>query len=165
MSSKDEKPAEDPDDAELEREVRSKRKFSLGEAIAREGGMSFKGVDAVPPHKQAQTRISQFIRAHVRDNSGALKRHLEVRVTENETLVGTHLGAPLEALRTAVQNILRTDAMLVEFVRQVDQRYGQMYDVRPHFHKAGQDPHPEDEYTHDSVRAALEQLLAAVDQA
>jgi len=152
-------------DADLEQELRRQRKFSLGEAIARQGGSTFKGTQAVPAHRQAQTVISQFIRAHLKDTSGALKRHLEVRVTENTSLVGEHVKAPLKALRIEVERILERDARLHEFTRQVDQRYGQMYDVRPHFHTPGQDPHPDDEYTHDSVRAALEGLLARIDAA
>lgn len=164
MSKDDEKKkSQEEKDAEFEREVRLQRKFTLGEAIAREGGSTFKGTQAVPAHKQAQTQISQFIRAHLRDASGALRRQLDVRVTENYSLVGEHLNAPLEALRSAVKNILGNDPTLFEFVRQVDQRYGQMFDVRPHFHKPGEDPHPDDEYTHDSVRAALTELLALLD--
>ncbi len=150
-------------EAEIEREITMQRKFSLSEAIAREAGPILKGEQAVPKHKQAQVRIGQFIREHLRDSSAALKRHLEVLVTENYGLVGEHVDAPLEAIRVVVQRILATEPTLFEFVRQVDQRYGQMYGVRPHFQIPGQDPHPEDEYTHDSVQAALQDLLARIE--
>ena len=154
----------DKKEAEIEREISMQRKFSLGEVIAQEAGSIFKGEQAVPKHKQAQVHIGRFIREHLRDTSGALKRQLEVMVTEDDVLVGKHVDAPLEALRLVVQRILATEPMLFEFVRQVDQRYGQMYDVRPHFHIPGQDPHPDDEYTHQSVPAALRDLLARIEE-
>ena len=147
-------------EAEIEREISMQREFSLGEAIAREAGSIFKGAQAVPKHKQAQIQIGRFIHEHLRDASGALKHRLEVMVAENDVLVGEHVDAPLEAIRVVVQRILGNDPTLFEFVRQVDQRYGQMYGVRPHFQIPGQDPHPDDQYTHDSVRAALRDLLA-----
>ena len=149
--------------AEIEREIGMQRKFSLGDVIAQEAGSIFKGEQAVPKHKQAQLHIQRFIREHLRDRSGALKRQLEVMVAEDYVLVGEHVDAPLDAVRFVVQRILANDPTLFEFVRQVDQRYGQMYDVRPHFQTPGQDPHPDDEYTHDSVRAALQELFARIE--
>ncbi len=150
-------------EAEIEDEIRMQRKLSLGDAIAREAGSIFKGAEAVPKHKQAKIQIERFIRDHLRDASGALKRELEIKVTENDVLVGEHVDAPLEAIRSVVQRILGNDPTLFEFVRQVDQRYGQKFGVKPHFQSPGQEPHPDDPYTHDSVRAALQSLLARIE--
>lgn len=151
------------DDEKLETEARSRRKFTLAEAIAREGKGTFQGVSAVPALRQAQQEISQFIRAHLRDSSGALVRVLEIRLKSHATLVGSHLDDPLEALAIDVRRILERDAVLFEFVRQVDQKYGEMYQERPHFQRPGQDAHPEDEYTHASVKDDLADLLARID--
>ena len=150
-------------DGDIEREISMEREFSLGAAIAQEAGSFFKGEQAVPKHKQAQNHIVQFIREHLRDASGALKRQLEVMVTENYVLVGEHVDAPLEAIRVVVQRILANDPTFFEFARQVAQRYGQMYGTRPHFQTPGQDPHPDAPYTHDSVQAALRDLLARIE--
>ena len=150
-------------EAEIEHEIGMQRKTSFGDALAREAGSIFKGAQAVPEHKQAQVQIGGFIREHLRDSSGALKSELEVMITENHVLVGEHVDAPLQAIRVVVQSILGNDPSLFEFVRQVDQRYGQKYGVRPHFQAPGEDPHPDDPYTHDSVRAALRDLLACIE--
>lgn len=151
------------DDAALEREARSGRKFSMEEAIARESKGTLKGVSAVPPLRQAQAEISNFIRGNLKDSSGALVRVLDVRMKNHATLVGSHLGDPLAALGSEVKRILDKKPVLHEFVRQVDQKYGEMYQERPHFQRPGQEPHPEDEYTHASVSDALELLLAQVE--
>ena len=151
------------DDEKLEEEVRSQRKFTMAEAFAREFKGSFKGVPAVPPLRRAQSEIDMFLRAHVRDASGALRRQLEVRLKDHVSLVASHLDEPLAALKISLERILRTEPGLVEFVRQVDQRSGQMFGERPHFQRPGQEPHPNDEYTHASVRAALETLIVEID--
>jgi len=44
-------------------------------------------------------------------------------------------------------------------VRQADARWGEMYDERPYFQQPGQTAHPDDEYTHESVRQALVDCL------
>ena len=56
------------------------------------------------------------------------------------------------ALREIIQHILEKEAVLHEFVRQVDMRWGEMYLERPHFQQPGEAPHPDDDYTHASVR-------------
>lgn len=78
-------------------------------------------------------------------------------------LVGRHLRDPLEALEVELRWLLGKGPVFHELVRQVDQRCGEMYRERPHFQRPGQEPHPEDEYTHASVRKDLERLLALVD--
>ena len=37
-----------------------------------------------------------------------------------------------------------------------------MYDERPYFQSPGQPPHPEDEYTHDSVKGKLINFLESI---
>ena len=147
----------------LEEEARAERKFSMAEAIAREAKGMLKGASAVPALTQAQNEIGQFIRDHVRDSSGALVRTLELRLKGNHSLVGSHFDDPLAALGIEVQRILDSDRQLHEFVRQVDQKYGYLFQERPHFQRPGEEPHPEDEYTHESVRAELEQLQARIE--
>jgi len=151
------------DPAKLEKEVRAERKFSLSEAIAREAKGTFDGVSAVPALTQAQNAIDLYLRDQLRDSSGALVRTLQARLGGNASLVGSHLRDPLAALEVEVRRFLDDERKLHELVRQVDQRYGQMFQERPHFQKPGEEPHPDDEYTHASVRAALEELRARLD--
>ncbi len=54
-----------------------------------------------------------------------------------------------------VDKILSNSSIFYEFVRQVDLKWGQMYQERPFFQKPGQNAHPEDEYSHESVKAQL----------
>ena len=49
-------------------------------------------------------------------------------------------------------------------MRQVDIKWGQMYGERPHFQQPGQPPHPDDEYTHESVRQDLLDLQVKLQQ-
>ena len=51
-----------------------------------------------------------------------------------------------------------------EFVRQIDFRWGQIMEERPHFQRAGQPAHEDDAYTHESVRQTLGELLATVEK-
>jgi hypothetical protein len=54
---------------------------------------------------------------------------------------------------------LSNHELLYEFVKQVDFKWGQMYDERPYFQSPGQAPHPNDEYTHESVKKKLRKLV------
>ena len=62
------------------------------------------------------------------------------------------------ALAVIVEGILTSDESLQSFVTEVDAEWGRIYFERPYFQKEGQPPHPEDPYTHQSVRVSLEQL-------
>lgn len=146
-------------ESSIEREIRQGRSFSLNEAIGREGGTWFKGESAVPRLSQITAEITNFIDHNVSDVSGALRTTLRRRIKENQRLVAEHEDEPLAALRELLSTILRTDTALFELVGQVDAEWGQMMLERPHFQEPGQAPHPEDEYTHESVRRELERLL------
>ena len=68
MSEKKDKKQSDAD-AELQREIRAGRKFTLGEAIGRMAGSgALKGVSAIRRKKQAQTAIEEFLSHHLADH-------------------------------------------------------------------------------------------------
>jgi hypothetical protein len=67
------------------------------------------------------------------------------------------------ALNEILSTLLDNQDLLYEFVRQVDHKWGQLYGERPYFQQPGQLPHPEDEYTHESVRLKLMKLLDIVE--
>ncbi len=158
-SNKDDK--DNDRDLAIQREILSGRQFSLAEAIGREGGSFLKGESPVPKLAQAIAELQMFINQNLSDSSGALQAVLYVWV-KTDSRVGQHLNSPLTALNQMLSSLLDNQNLLHEFVRQVDHKWGQIYDERPYFQQPGQLPHPEDEYTHESVRLQLIELLDIV---
>ena len=148
----------------IQREILAGRKFSLAEAIGREGGDFLKGESPVPKLVQATTEIKTFIANNLSDSSGSLQVILQTWVVADEKGVSQHLDSPLQALKQLLTNILDNSELLYELVRQVDFKWGQMYDERPYFQSPGQASHPNDEYTHESVEETLRSLLNQLDQ-
>lgn len=152
------------DDREIEREreimrdMLSGRKFSLAEAIGREGSGFLKGESPVPKLVQATTEINNFITRNLVDSSGALQAILYIWV-KNDLRVSQNFKSPLIALNKMLRGLIDNENLFYEFVKEVDRQWGQMYDERPYFQQPGQAPHPNDEYTHESVRLQLLELL------
>jgi len=153
----------DPDQA-IEREIRQGRKFSLADAIGREGSDFLKGESPVPRLLQVKNELRGFVGKHLSDSSGALQATLLDLIQADEVVCSRHFDTPLLALADLLQPLLTHEAYLREFVRQVDMRWGQIYGERPHFERPGQPPHPDDEYTIASVRSQLQTLLTRVQQ-
>lgn len=159
----DEKPREtDAEDAELEREVRSRRKYSLAEAIGRAAGDLMKGASPVTHQRQAELEIEQYLERHLKDAEGALPVVLERRALSSEALLERSYERPLEALAGVAERLLDSPAELRGFVRAVDAEWGRIYSERPYFQVGEAAPRPGDPYTLDSVRAALSELLEAL---
>lgn len=144
---------------QIEREARIGRTFSMADVVGREGAGFFHGESPVPMLHRAQAELCQFVREHVRDSSGALHIVLERHVRTSETILGQHLDEPFSALEVIVRTLLDNETWYYELVRQVDAEWGKLMVERPHFQQPGQEPHEDDEYTHDSVRRELESLL------
>ncbi|WP_017304298.1 hypothetical protein [Spirulina subsalsa] len=164
MNPNPESEREQEPDLSLERDILSGRKFSLADVIGREGGAFLKGESPVPPLIQAKAELNQFITQNLQDSSGALQAVLQTWV-QNDLRVSQNLEQPLIALRDILNAIASNPEILYELVQQVDAKWGQMYGETPHFQQPGQPPHPDDEYTHASVRHQLVQLLEQVNQA
>ena len=158
MTANDKEPKTD----DIQREIRSQQKFSLAGAIGRSVGGAMKGASPIPKLAQVTTEIIYFINHNTPDPSGALKSILRQRIKANELIVGHHIDNPLLALREIIQPILDNDSIFYEFVRQVDVRWGEIFVERPLFQQPGQTPHPDDEYTHNSVKKDLMVLLGEV---
>lgn len=148
-------------DLAIQREILSGRRFTIAEAIGRQGGSFLKGESPVPKLVQAIAEINGFINQNLSDSSGALQAVLYVWV-KTDSRVGQYLNSPLVALNEILSSLLDNQDLLYEFVRQVDHKWGQIYGERPYFQQPGQLPHPEDEYTHESVRLKLIELLDIV---
>ena len=146
-------------DAELEREIRAGRKFSLDEAIGRMAGPGLmKGVSPVTRKRQAEIEIQEHLARHLTDAGGVLGTVVLRLFTESELLLN-NLDRPLAALATGIRKVLDSDYLLKELVREADVEWGQVFGERPHFEHEGRPPDPGDPYTHASVRAALTALL------
>ena len=146
-------------DRMIERDARRGRKFTLADVIGREGASFFHGESPVPMLARATAGLCMFIDRHVSDSSGALRAVLTRRVRTSDTIVAEHFDDPLDALEIIVDQTLSNDAWFYEFVRQVDAEWGRIMLERPHFQQPGEEPHPDDEHTHEEVRAELEALL------
>ena len=155
---------QNPSNDVMQREMRVQQKFSMAGAIGRAGSGLMKGESPVSQQEQSIAMLTQWIDQHTPDPSGALKSILRRRVRSNELLVARHLKQPCNALQEIFDTLLASDYALQEFVRQVDVRWGELYQERPLFQSEGQTPNPADEYTYESVRQDLTLLLEKLQQ-
>jgi hypothetical protein len=161
MSDEHPKPSTDAD-AELEREIRAERKFTLSEAIGRLAGPGMmKGVSPVTRKQQDVAEIQEYINRHLIDAGGVLAGILVRRVEQSELLIHT-LDQPLVALAGYIKMVLDSEYRLKELVREADVEWGRVYGERPHFEKEGCPPDADDPYTFESVHAALAKLLSGL---
>lgn len=148
-----------PEDAELEREIRSGRKFSLAEAIGRAAGDLMKGASPVTQRRQAEAEIEQYLEERLADAEGALAVVLKRRVLDSEALLEEGYDRPLAQMTRFTEELLRSDGGLHRFVDEVDAEWGRMYSERPYFQTGDAAPRPGDPYTVESVRSSLAGLL------
>jgi hypothetical protein len=151
-----------PTDADLEREIRDGRKFSLEEAIGRLAGPGMmKGVSPATRKQQAEATLESFLDRHLNSPAGALSVVLLRRLKESELLVA-NLDQPLVVLASYVQSVLDRPYLLGEMVRECDVEWGRTYGERPYFQKEGCPPHPDDPYTTESLGTMLSKLVEQV---
>jgi hypothetical protein len=146
-------------DAELEREIREGRKFTLEEAVARmvgPGGM--KGESPVTRLQQAETEIGSWLRTHLVDAGGALEVVLHRYIKGSELLLNNY-DQPMVVLTGYCQKVLDSDYLLGELARDADIQWGRVMGERPYFEKENSPCHPDDPYTVESVRNSLSDLL------
>ena len=150
------------EDAELERQIRSERKFTLAEAIGRMAGPgAMKGASPVDRRRQAAAEIQAYLDAHLVDCAGGLQLVLLRQVAESDELLKA-LDEPLVVLAHYVRLVLGSECGLKELVREADVEWGRVFGERPCFEKDGCPPAPDDPYTLESVRVALSQLAAGL---
>jgi hypothetical protein len=150
-------------DAELEREIRKERKFTLAEAVGRMAGPgALKGESPVTRLQQAEVEIEFWLRTHLADAGGALQTVLHRQIQGSELLLA-NLDQPLVVLAGYCQRVLDSKYLLEELVRGVDIEWGRVMGERPYFEKEGSPSSPDDPYTVESVRKALSGLLKQMD--
>jgi hypothetical protein len=158
MSNSNDKPSSEAD-AELEREIRKERKFTLAEAIGRMAGPgAMKGVSPITRKQQAEVEIENWLRHRLTVGEGELQVVL-LRWIKASGLLLNYYEQPLVALTDYCQQLLGSDARMRELVRETDAEWGRVQGERPYFDAEGASPHPDDPYTIDSVRSALSRLV------
>ena len=146
-------------DAQLEREIRKGRKFTLSEAIGRLAGPgAMKGVSPVTRKQQAAVEIEKWLRHHLPTADGELQVVLLRQVKGSELLLNNY-DQPLVALAAYCQQVLASDHLLKEIVREADVEWGRVFGERPYLDEEGSPPHPDDPYTFESVRGVLSGLI------
>ncbi|TYT75150.1 hypothetical protein [Desulfobotulus mexicanus] len=159
-SEKEEKKKQD---ALLQQEIRSSRKFSMAEAIGREGGHFMKGHNPVPAIDQLVAKLNGFIQDNTRDASRILISVLQERVKNNSLALSEQAEKPFTFLHGLIRSYLEHPERLYELTRQADIKWGQINNEKPYFQKPGEQPHPDDEYSHESVAARLKDLLETIE--
>ncbi len=153
------KPQRAEAEAELEKEIRAGRKFSLAEAIGRLAGPgAMKGASPTPRLRQAELEIGSWLRSHLVDAAGALELVLHRRVKDSDLLLNNY-DQPLVVLAAYCRRVLDSDYDLQNLVRDVDIEWGRVMEERPHFDRGPSSHDPDDPYTIESVRRALSELL------
>ena len=138
-------------DAELEREIREGRKFTLAEAIGRLAGPgAMKGESPVARLQQAEVEVESWLRSHLADPGGALQVVLHRHVKGSELLLN-NFDRPLVVLASLCRRVLDSDYLLKELVREADVEWGRLMRERPYFETEGTPPDPDDPYTVESV--------------
>src|SRR5262245_4861556 len=149
-------------DAELEREIRAGRKFTVSEAFGRLAGPGMmKGASPVTRKQQAVAEIQEYLGRYLADAPGTLSVVLVRHVQESELLLNG-LDQPLVVLAVYVRRVLDSEYGLKELVREADMEWGRVFGERPCFEKEGNPPTPDDPYTLESVRTALTQLAGGL---
>jgi len=156
MSEKDDTDSADKK-AEIEREARMHRKFSLNDAIGQLAGGEFtKGGTPITRKRQAEHELDEYLRRHLVDSGGVLRTVLSRHLGEG--LLNRDYDQPIAVLAEYIQRVLASVPLLEQFVRDADAEWGRVHGERPHFQVPGGTPHRDDPYTIDSVRLALSQL-------
>src|SRR5262245_22926414 len=118
-------------DADLEREIRAERKFSLAEAIGRLAGPgAMKGASPITRKRQAEAELQEYLSRHLADSGGVLRGIVHRRVVENELLL-SNLDQPLVVLAALVGQVLESDFLLKDLVREADSEWGRISGERP----------------------------------
>ena len=150
---------EGPSEADLAREIRQGRKFTAEEAIGRLAGPgAMKGASAISPQQQAENAAGVWLAANITDPAGALRTVLHRHLKASKLLLD-NVDDPSVAAAAYLRQILASEQRLREIVREADAEWGRAMGERPHFEREGCPPHPDDPYTFDSVRKALDEAL------
>ena len=136
-----------------------RHKFTLAEAIGQLAGPgAMKGESPISRRQQAEVEIELWLRGHLADAEGALRIALLRQVKGCELLLND-VDRPLAVLAGYCRQVLGSNYLLDELVRDADVEWGQVMGERPYFEREGVPSHPDDPYTVEAVRSSLSGLL------
>ena len=165
MTSDSEKNRKQKEQDELiQREILRERKFSIAEAIGREGGNFIKGHSPIPRLDQVISLLTVFIRNNINDSSRVLMTVLQTIVKNDRMRVAESIEKPMAYLHALIKSYVDNRELLYELTREVDFKWGQINGEKPHFQKPGEEPHPDDEYSHEIVEEKLKGLLKNIEE-
>jgi len=146
-------------DSDIEREIRQGRKVTAKDVMARLAGPgAMKGASPVSPVQQAETEIGNWLAGNLVDSCGALRSVVHRQLKGSQQLL-ENLDRPLVALAAYCRQVVTSENLLKEIVREADVEWGRSMGERPFFEREGTPPDPEDPYTVLSVRQALVDAL------
>lgn len=164
MTSDSEKNRKQKEQDELiQREILRERKFSIAEAIGREGGTFIKGESPMPRLDQVISKITVFIRNNLDDPSRVLMTVLQRTVKNDRISIAESIETPMLYLQSLIKRYLYNPHQLDELAREVDFTWGQINNEKPHFQQPGEPAHPDDEYSHEIVEKMLSDLLGKIE--
>jgi hypothetical protein len=108
--------------------------------------------------RQAEIEIESWLRTHLEDAGGTLEVVLHRHVKGSEILLNEY-DQPLVVLASYCQQVLDSEYLLEQLVRNADIEWGRMMGERPYFERQGASRNPHDPYTVESVRNTLSGLL------
>lgn len=132
--------------------------MQMEDLVKRMGEGMMTGGSPTSLRTQALATLDTFLHTNSRDPWACLNPIL-LRWAEQDESLALNYANPLVALKHTVAGILERKESLYEFVRQVDVQYAQTHQEKPIFQQPGDTPHPDDEYTHESVEKDLQALL------
>lgn len=130
----------------------------LNKALSHEAGDFLKGGSPIPQSLQFENKLKQVLASHLPDTSHALTQKLLEWTLQESQVKNTPDISAEKAIILLCQKICQNQNLLYEFVRQVDVLWGTIMQEKPLFQKPGQNPNPNDEYTHDGVKSKLNNL-------
>ena len=122
------------------------------------GPGAMKGASPISPVTQAETEIGNWLEENLGDDAGAVQLLLHRNLKGSQALLD-NLERPLAALAQHCEQILASDYLLKELVREADVEWGRKMDERPYFDREGSPPNPADPYTAESVAKVLGDAL------
>ncbi len=168
MTSDSEKNKTDEEQDDLDelirRDILLDRKFSIAEAIGREGGNFLKGHSPISRLDQTISLINVFIGNNLNDSSRILMSVLQTTVKDDRIRIAESIEKPLEYLHNLIKSFIDNRELLYELTREVDFKWGQINNEKPYFQKPGDEPHPDDEYSHEIVEGMLKGLLKNIEE-
>ena len=126
------------------------------------GPGAMKGASPVSRSQQAENEVGTWLRGNLADPGGALQAVLH-RQLKGSRLLLDNVDQPLTAVADCCRRILASGERIEALVQEADVEWGRAMDERPYFQRDGAEPHPDDPYTAESVRAALSEILARLD--